>query len=235
MVAFVIVELMLIFATVNAASRLHFFASGPRSLDSTQLVLVLLAAAAPVVGVVAASRLPPNEALVVKKTLGVGLLAAVIVALPGIYSHQYYFATGIQVVGDAYVVTMCSILAIYLVRKKYWQGGQGLFRPQVAVGDDPSVRFDAKRSDLAGSDGHSDGEELARSIRMKTFSLATRGYAIDDVDDWLESAAAIAERHTEGLINPPARREFRHAIRGYKAPDVDEFVDETIQRLMTLN
>jgi hypothetical protein len=132
MVTFVFVELMLIFATVNAASRIHFLASGPRTLDSTQLALVLLAAAAPVAGVVAASWLPPTRALAVKKALGLGLLAAVIVALPGIFTHQYYFAPHIQVVGAAYVVTMCSILAIYLLRNAYWRGDKGLFRSQDA-------------------------------------------------------------------------------------------------------
>jgi hypothetical protein len=235
MVLFVAVELLLIFAIVNAAGRLHYLATGPRSLDSTQLVLVLIAAAAPVLGVVAASFLPSNGALAVKKVLAAGLLAAVIVALPSAYSHQYLIAPNIQVVGDAYVVTMCSILAIYLVRNTYWRGGNALFQSQGAIRDDASVRVDTRRIEVTGSDGANRGTELAHSIRLKKFSLAIRGYAIDDVDDWLENAAVIAERHTEGLLNPPERPKFGNSLRGYKASEVDTFVEETIQSLMTLN
>jgi hypothetical protein len=130
MVLFLFAELLLVFAIVNAASRLHYLATGPRSLDSTELFLALVAAAVPVVGVVAISLLPSDRTLTVKKTLGACFLAAVLVALPSRYSHQYLVASNIQVVGDAYVVTMGSIIAIYLVRNAYWRGGKGLFQPR---------------------------------------------------------------------------------------------------------
>jgi hypothetical protein len=235
MILFLFVELMLIFAIANTASRLHYLASGPRSLDSTQLVLILVAAATPVVGVVTASLLPPSRAMAVKKVLAAGLLAAVLVALPGTYSHQYNFASNVQVVGDAFVVTMCSILAVFLVRNSYWRGGKALFQSQDGHRDGVSVRVDTRRTNLTGLDGANGGTELARSIRLKEFHLAIRGYAIDDVDDWLENAAVIAEHHTKGLVDPPARPQFRSSLRGYKTSDVDTFVQETIQSLLTLN
>jgi hypothetical protein len=173
--------------------------------------------------------------MAVKKVLTAGLLAAVIVALPGTYSHQYNFASNIQVEGDAFVVTMCSILAVYLVRKSYWRGGKALFQSQDSSRDGTGVRVDTRRIDLTGLDGANGGTELARSIRLKEFNLAIRGYAINDVDDWLEKAAVIAERHTEGLIDLPVRPKFRNSLRGYKASDVDTFVEETFQVLMTLS
>lgn len=78
-------------------------------------------------------------------------------------------------------------------------------------------------------------DQLARSIRLKKFNLAIRGYSIDEVDAWLESAAVLAETHASGLIDPPARPSFRSSLRGYKTQEVDSFVEETINNLMTLN
>jgi hypothetical protein len=145
LVTFVVGELGLIFMVVNSLTRLHYLATGQRSLDPAQTVLALVAAALPLAGsiavAIATTRNPPT-ARGIKAALVFGLLAAVIVGLPGRYSHQYYFVSNIQVIGDAYMVTMGSVAALYLVRIKFWQGGRTVFAPLSASSNSSGAESD---------------------------------------------------------------------------------------------
>jgi DivIVA domain-containing protein len=68
-------------------------------------------------------------------------------------------------------------------------------------------------------------EDLVDMIRTKTFDLAISGYSVDEVDQWLETSAALASDRNAGLpVAHPRTPSFTTTLRGYDAHQVDAFV-----------
>jgi len=87
----------------------------------------------------------------------------------------------------------------------------------------------------------------ARHINEQTFARAIRGYAMHEVDEFLDRAAeeiarwqdALARglRPTTRLLTPREVSEvvFSKAMRGYDMPEVDDFLDDLAVELMHLH
>ncbi len=87
----------------------------------------------------------------------------------------------------------------------------------------------------------------AQHINEQTFARAVRGYAMHEVDEYLDRAAEEIDRWQDALtrgIRPTTRlltpREvseviFSKAVRGYDMGEVDEFLDELAAELIHLH
>jgi hypothetical protein len=148
-------------------------------------------------------------------------LAAVLIALPGRYSHQYVVGPGIQLFGD-FVLAAGGAATVAFASTGRLQRSleRRTAKPQAA----PRLGLEADH------DATLDDSPLVKRIRTVEFPLALHGYAVDAVDEWLEAVAVAVAAATPGSFPTlPDRPPFKVSLRGYDRGGVDAFTKEVLR------